>query len=87
MADPLTDAQQEVQKDRDLLRDNPQSPERNNWRNALAAALCDRLAPVLRPLRPDDAAAAAREGIGITQELLAEGAFPRSRQGFAERIA
>ncbi|MFF7778453.1 hypothetical protein ACFZCG_29050 [Streptomyces tanashiensis] len=87
MADPLTDAQQEVQKYRDLLRDNPQSPDRNSWRNALAAALCDRLAPVLKPLRPDDAAAAAREGIGITQELLAEGAFPQSRQGFAKRIA
>ncbi|MFJ9823403.1 hypothetical protein ACIRSU_03390 [Streptomyces sp. NPDC101160] len=87
MADPLTDAQQDVQKYRDLLRDNPQSPERNTWRDALAAALCDRLAPALRPTRPDDAAAAAREGVGITQQLLAENAFPQSRQGFAKRIA
>ncbi|QEV21953.1 hypothetical protein [Streptomyces alboniger] len=87
MADPLTAAQQQVQKYRDLLRDNPQSPERNTWRDGLASALCDRLTPALRPIRPDEAAAAAREGIGITRELLAEGAFPQSRQGFAKRIS
>ncbi|MFB7609293.1 hypothetical protein [Streptomyces gardneri] len=87
MADPLTEAQQDVQKYRDLLQSDPQSPDRNNWRNALASALCDRLAPTLKPLRPDEAAAAAREGIAITRELLAEGAFPQSRQGFARRIA
>ncbi|MFB6838346.1 hypothetical protein [Streptomyces sp. NPDC056361] len=87
MADPLTDAQQEVQKYRDLLQNDPQSPERNNWRSALASALCGKLAPPLAPLRPDEAAAAAREGIGITRELLAEGAFPQSRQAFARQIA
>ncbi|MEU1865886.1 hypothetical protein [Streptomyces gardneri] len=87
MADPLTEAQQDVQKYRDLLQSDPQSPDRNPWRNALASALCDRLAPTLKPLRPDDAAAAAREGIAITRELLAEGVFPQSRQGFARRIA
>lgn len=87
MADPLTDAQQEVQKYRDLLRNDSQNPQRDDWRNALAGALCGRLAPALARPSPQDAAAAAREGIGITRQLLDENAFPASRQGFAKQIA